>query len=207
MYYEKAGNKMIHPETIVRPVNEVIGNGVFATKYIPKGTIVVVKDRFDISISREEFLWLPEPLKASVETYLYHDKHGHLILGWDHAKYMNHSCDSNTMMTDYDIEITVRDILPGEEVTTEYGLLNIQEPYAIHCCCKNCRRHLRLDDIDRYADIWDKRIHESLLMAFEHPQPLWNLVDSDTKARLENLQEHPESYRSVRNLKWRVNEG
>lgn len=194
---------MIHPDTIIKPVNDCIGNGVFAAKLIPNGTIVVVKDRFDVTIPREEFLGLPEPLKSQVETYLYHDRSGNMVLGWDHAKYMNHNCDSNTKLTAYDIEIAVRDIQPGEEVTTEYGLLNIQEPYAIHCCCENCRQHLRCDDIDRYADIWDSQIRGSLLAVFSHPQPLWSLVDSETKTDLESLQKNPESYRSVRNLKWR----
>ncbi len=205
MFYRKE-NHMMHPDTIIKPVNDCIGNGVFATKLIPKGTIVVVNDRFDITIPREEFRRLPEPLKSQVETYLYHDRSGNMVLGWDHAKYMNHNCDSNTKLTAYDIEVAVRDIQAGEEVTTEYGLLNIQEPYAIHCCCENCRQYLRLDDIDRYADIWDSQIEESLQVMCEIPQPLWNLVGRETKINLESLQKHPESYRSVRNMKWRMRE-
>ncbi|MHC5084588.1 MAG: SET domain-containing protein, partial [Planctomycetota bacterium] len=34
---------MIHPDTELRKVNETIGYGVFATRHIPKGTILYVK--------------------------------------------------------------------------------------------------------------------------------------------------------------------
>jgi hypothetical protein len=195
---------MIHPDTVVRTVNPVIGNGVFATKAIPRGTIVVSKDRYDISLSREEFFGLPETMRTVMETYLYHDREGRLYLSWDHAKYMNHSCNSNTMMTDYDLEIAVRDILPGEEITTEYGLLNIQEPYKIECGCVNCRGHLRLDDLDCYRESWDRQIKESLLLSGQIPQPLWETMKPEARARLVALRDNPDLYSSVKNLKWRL---
>ncbi|MFC1490568.1 SET domain-containing protein [Candidatus Latescibacterota bacterium] len=192
---------MIHPDTKIKPVNEIIGNGVFATNMIPKGTIVVATDQFDVSIPHEEFIHLPEIQRSIMETFTYQDKCGHHILSWDHAKYMNHSCDSNTMITDYNIEIAVRDILRGEEITSEYGLLNGQDSFEIHCGCENCRHYLQEDDLDNYADVWDSLIKESLLLIFSTPQPLWELLDSDTIAGLEALRENPELYSSVRNLK------
>jgi uncharacterized protein len=195
---------MIHPDTVVRTVSPVIGNGVFATRDIPLGTIVVVRDRFDTCLTREAFEALPDPLRESMETYLYHDRDGCLVLSWDHARYMNHSCCPNTMMTDYRLEIAVRDIRAGEEITTEYGLLNIQEPYAIHCGCPDCREHLRLDDIDRYGDQWDVRVREALLAVPDRVQPLWGLLARETRAAVLRLQRDADLYSSVKNLKWRA---
>jgi hypothetical protein len=39
---------MIHPHTCIRYVNPQIGYGVFATAFIPKGTIVYVKDDLEL---------------------------------------------------------------------------------------------------------------------------------------------------------------
>ena len=194
---------MIHPHTKVMTCQPVIGVGVFATQFIPKGTIVVVRDRFDTCLTREEFLCLPDPVRESMETYLYHDRRGNLILSWDHARYMNHSCCSNTMMTDYNLEIAVRDIEPGQELTTEYGLLNIQDPYALQCGCEGCREHLRLDDIDVHAETWDALIRASLMHINECPQPLFDLLDHESRSRIDALLLRMEAYSSIRNLKWR----
>ncbi len=195
---------MIHPYTAVRYVSPDIGVGVFATCAIPRGTIVVVRDPYDTCLSQEEFGLLPDPVRASMEIYMYHDKCGNLVLSWDHARYMNHNCRSNTMMTDYNLEIAIRDIAAGEELTTEYGLLNIQEPYEIHCGCQDCRKHLRLDDIDVHGDGWDLRIRESLLLVPEVEQPLLSLVGEADRARLDELLRGRAEYSSIRNLKWRA---
>ena len=194
---------MIHPQTRVMECGPEIGVGVFATAVIPRGTIVVVRDRFDICLTREQFLNLPEPTRSIMETHLYHDKCGNLILSWDHARYMNHSCRANSMMTDYGLEIAVRDIAPGEELTTEYGLLNIQDPYPIHCGCENCREHLRLDDIDVHADAWDALIEASLRRIPGLDQPLLGLLEEDWRARLDAFVAGKAAYSSIRNLKWR----
>lgn len=195
---------MIHPHTAVRYVSPEIGVGVFATCVIPRGTIVVVRDPYDTCLSQEDFALLPEPMRASMETYMYHDKCGNLVLSWDHARYMNHNCRSNTMMTAYNLEIAIRDIAAGEELTTEYGLLNIQEPYEIYCGCQDCRKHLRLDDIDVHGDEWDLRIRESLLLVPEVEQPLLSLVAEADRARLDELLRGRAEYSSIRNLKWRA---
>lgn len=201
---------MIHPNTVVQCVSPVIGNGVFATADISAGTVVVVRDRFDTCLSRSEFEELPEILRQSMETYMYHDRHGNLVLSWDHARYMNHSCCSNTMMTAYDLEIAVRDIRAGEELTSEYGLLNIQEPYEIHCDCPNCRKRLRLDDIDVYGREWDRRILHALMrapsLARDSHQPLWNMISAEIRDAVTGLQQVPDMYVPVGTLKWRMAE-
>jgi hypothetical protein len=193
---------MIHPATKVGVVSDAIGIGVFATEEIPRGTIMVVRDRFDLSFTAEAFAELDPLWREGMDTYMYHDKHGARVLSWDHARYMNHSCHSNTMMTDYGLEIAVRDIAAGEEVTAEYGLLNIQEPYALLCDCLSCRRHLALDDIARHADAWDARILASLLQVFDVEQPLYGLLSLEQQAELRQTCEDPARYRSVRGLSW-----
>lgn len=195
---------MIHPHTVIRTVSPEIGVGIFATSFIPKGTIVVIRDQFDTCLTQEEFWLLEEPMRSFMETYLYHDKCGNLILSWDHARYMNHSCSSNSMMTDYGLEIAVKDIAQGEEVTTEYGLLNIQEPYGLYCNCDCCRKELRHDDIDIHGDEWDKLIQESLHNISSVKQPLLPLMREFERVRLERLLKGETKYSSIKNLKWRT---
>lgn len=198
---------MIHPNTVVRTVSPEIGVGVFATRFIPKGTIVVVRDRFDICLTQDDYACLPGSVRAGMETYLYHDRCGCLVLSWDHARYMNHSCHSNTMMTDYDLEIAIRDIEPGEEITTEYGLLNVQEPYELYCGCECCRNELSLDDIDVHGKEWDKLIRESLLRVPDVEQPLLALLEGSKRERLDSLLKGEAEYSSISNLKWRTCSG
>lgn len=191
---------MIHPDTEIKTINKIIGKGVFALKDIPKGTIIVAKDKFDIVLSENDFLKLDPVLKNSMETYMYRDKNKNFVLSWDHAKYMNHSCCSNTMMTDYDIEITVKDIKAGEEITTEYGLLNIVEPYEIYCGCTNCRKILKTDDLETYGHTWDQIIKESLLLINKVKQPLTGILSKESKIKIENFLKNPDLYSSVKNL-------
>lgn len=195
---------MIHPDTVVRAVSPDIGNGVFATRDIPRGTIVVVRDAYDTCFSRAEFNCLPEIVRKSMETYVYHDRDGQLVLSWDHARFMNHCCSSNTMMTDYQLEVAVRDIQAGEQVTTEYGLLNVQESYEIHCGCEGCRGRLRPDDIDVFGGKWDEQILAALTVVSDVHQPLWGLLSSAIRAKLEGIRRSRDTYSSVRNLKWRA---
>lgn len=193
---------MIHPNTVVKTVSPEIGIGVFATEDIPKGTIIVVRDKFDTCMTEEKFCHMEEPMRSFMETYMYHDRCGNLVLSWDHARYMNHSCHSNTMMTDYGLEITIRDISAGDEVTTEYGLLNIQEPYKLCCHCENCRGELRLDDIDVYGDEWDSLIKESLKAVYSVDQPLWPMLEEKSRLSLESYLKGEAEYLSVKNMKW-----
>jgi len=195
---------VIHPHTVVKTVSPEIGIGVFATHFIPKGTIVVVRDRFDISLTQEEYCRLEEPIRSLMETYLYHDKCGNLILSWDHARYMNHNCSSNTMMTDYGLEIAVRDIQPGEELTTEYGLLNIQDPYELYCGCECCREALTLDDIDVHGDAWDALIREGLDAIPHVDQPLLPVLVEPYRTRIDDYLSGKTAYASIKAIKWRV---
>ena len=51
---------MIHPHTELKPINPVIGFGVFATASIPRGTIIWSPDPLDRVLTRAELAVLPE---------------------------------------------------------------------------------------------------------------------------------------------------
>lgn len=192
---------MIHPDTEVRFVNPEIGYGVFATADIPRGTIVYVKDRLEIELHDEAFRALDEQHRAIADKYSYIDENGIRILSWDHAKYVNHRCDCNTISTGYGFEIAIRNIWKGEEVCDDYGLFNIEEEIPLACHCPNCRGSLKPDDLDHHYQLWDSLIIPALEKVTDVHQPLMDFMDSEVKQRLRSYLCGEEQYTSVLCLK------
>lgn len=193
---------MIHPGTQLNGVSDSIGVGVFATAFIPEGTIVYVQDALEIELSPADFAALDEPLRSVAEKYSFIDPRGYRILSWDTAKYVNHSCDPNTMSSGYGFEIALRDIEPGEEITDEYGLFNLQHDIECLCGGEQCRKVIRSTDIDRLYRRWDQRVQDALRHIREVEQPLLELMDPRRRAELEDYLDTGRGYRSVRDLKW-----
>jgi hypothetical protein len=191
---------MIHPSTELRFVGPEIGYGVFATADIPKGTLVYVKDRLEIEVTPRQFDRFDAAHRAVVEKYSYMDERGVRILSWDHAKYVNHRCDCNTMSAAYGFEIAIRDIAAGEEITDEYGLFNIGIEVPIACGCRKCRRVLRPDDVQRLHPHWDRKVRSALGRVRAVPQPLWGFLTPKVGRELDDYLDGRMPYRSVREL-------
>lgn len=51
---------------------------------------------------------------------------------WDWGRYMNHSCAPNTLGLGPYADVAVRDIHPGEQLTCEYGMLNLTEAMSYY---------------------------------------------------------------------------
>ena len=75
-----------------------------------------------------------------------------------------------------DFEIAVRDLAPGDELTDDYGSLNLACSFDCRCGEQSCRRQIGADDLERFGREWDRQVED----AFRHirlvPQPLWPLV-------------------------------
>jgi len=193
---------MIHPHTELRFISPDMGYGVFATRDIPAGTITYVRDPFEITFTQAEFAAIDEPYKSVIDRYCYTDRHGTLIMGWDFSKYVNHSCEANTLLTAFGFDIAVRDIAAGEEITDDYGLFNVQETLPIACGCTNCRGFLRPDDLDRHHAGWDAKIRAVIGKANALEQPLLAFMDGETRASLDAHLSGLRAYPSVMELKW-----
>jgi hypothetical protein len=167
---------MIHPNSELRHVNDKIGVGVFATRDIPRGTIVWVMDELDQRISPARVQDLGPRYEALLERYAYLGPAGERILCWDLARYVNHSCDANAVSTGWDFDVAVRDIAAGEEISNDYGALNLERSFACHCGAGACRRVVRPDDFERLADAWDTRVREAYPDLLRVVQPLWKWV-------------------------------
>ncbi len=163
---------VIHPATELRFIDPAIGYGVYATRFIPKGTIVWTLDEFDRVLSRDQVRALPELLRAQVETYAYVDASGQFILCWDFGRFMNHSCEPTSRSVGEAFEIATRDILPGEQLTCEYGVLNMSGTFACACGTADCRGTIGAGDLEAMWPLWDREAEDAFRAAFDVEQPL-----------------------------------
>ncbi len=166
---------MIHPNTELRFINEEIGYGVFATQFIPRGTIAWALDKLDQVLPPEEVAALPPIYRENFEKYSYIDPWGNYVLCWDLGRYVNHSCNPTTRGIGYGSDLAVRDIHPGEELTCEYAP-NITSSFQCQCGSASCRGTISPDDILHYWQTWDIEYAEAFTLIATVPQPLWSIA-------------------------------
>lgn len=191
---------MLHPHTELRHVSDAIGVGVFAVRDIPRGTIVWVLDELDQKLSPERARALGPRYEAMLDRYAYPSASGDLILCWDLARFVNHSCDPSAVSTGWELDVAVRDIAAGEEITNDYGALNLDRSFACHCGSASCRRTIRPEDFERLAEVWDARARSAFAEVLRVVQPLWKWVPQ--KRRVSAAARDPRRLPSVRQHRW-----
>lgn len=194
---------MIHPKTRLQYINDVIGYGLFATDFIPMGTIVYVKDSLEREITPEEYRDMDPEMQQVAEKYSYIDERGVRIVSWDFAKYVNHCCHCNTISTGYGFEMAIRDIQPDEQITDEYGIFNLEWDMQVECDHAGCRCRITNSDFDRYYPQWDEKIRKALPRVFDVEQPLLPLVADEVVEQLIDFMQDNKNYRSVYELRYR----
>lgn len=170
---------MIHPHTEIKFISQEKGYGVVATKLIPKGTVTWVLDKLDRVFTEEEVDKMPPLYRKIIDTYTFRDSKGDFILCWDNARFVNHSFTSNCITTAYDFEIAIRDIQPGEELTDDYGYLNISEPFEGIPEEGTERRVVRPDDLVHFFKDWDEKLKDAFKYFNKNEQPLKSIMEQD----------------------------
>jgi hypothetical protein len=151
---------MIHPHTSVQFIDEAKGYGLFATHRIPRGTITWTLDHLDRVITPAEMDSHDQRYRDILMKYSFRNNRGEYIFCWDNGRYINHSFNSNCCLTPYNFEIAIRDIEAGEELTDDYGYLNIIEPFEA-LPEGGDRTVVYPDDLLRYAEYWDGRLQQA----------------------------------------------
>ena len=187
---------MIHPDTELLHVNDHIGYGVFATRLIPRGTITWVRDNLDQVFTPQQCVEMDPVYQSILDKYSFMDGAGRMILCWDHARFVNHSCEANCLSAGYDFELAVRDIQPGEELLDDYGTMYLQEPFACACGSPRCRGLILPDDMERLHADWDALTGDAFPLISRVEQPLWLIVaEKEEVARIAGGAEMPRSIR------------
>lgn len=177
---------MIHPHTELKFISNEIGYGVVAREFIPKGTITWVLDKLDREFSPLEIQNMEPIYQEILDFYTFRNNNGNYVLCWDNGRYVNHSFNSNCLTTAYDFEIAIRDILPGEQLTDDYGYLNI--PYPFRGIDEGTRRKIVYpDDLIRYHKVWDKKIAKAFPNITKVNQPLRSLIPDDKWVEIESI--------------------
>jgi uncharacterized protein len=167
---------MIYPYTELRYINDKIGYGVFATRFIPKGTITWALDDLDQLIDSDYVSAMDKARRDLVQKYSYRNQEGDYVLCWDLGRYVNHSFHANCMGTAYDFEVAIRDIYPGEQLTDDYGTLNVDEPFDCFPEEGTERKRVNPDDLLHFYQEWDQKVINALKHFYSVEQPLLHLI-------------------------------
>lgn len=175
---------MLHPATELRQLGSALGTCVVATEFIPRGTLMWVLDPIDRLIDPAMVISLPPLLRAAVHNHGYFDRDGNIVLCWDHARFVNHSCEPNCLSPGYGFEVAVSDIVPGEPLTNDYLTLNLACDFECACGRASCRRNIHAATADGLVDDWDARIAAALQHATRVGQPLLSLLSPTERREL-----------------------
>jgi hypothetical protein len=175
---------MIHPASELRFLDAELGFGVFATQPIPRGTIVWALCERERIYSPGAVAVLDTAGREVVERYAYLDTAGNAVLACDTGRYVNHSCEPTTLGVGEYLEVAVRDVAAGEQITCEYALLNLPGGLRCRCGSRGCRGTVRADDVERHWRAWDARRRGAIERWADVPQPLMaHVVDRVTVQR------------------------
>lgn len=102
------------------------------------------------------------------------------------------------MTTPYGFEIAVRHIAAGEQLTNDYGTLNIIEPFEPFD-----EGHLRKvvcpDDLATYFPLWDVQVKDAIALVNDVEQPLQPVFADDKWLQVQRLCMGEESVESLKN--------
>ena len=193
---------MMHPDTELKWISSKIGYGVVATKLIPKGTITWVQDDLDRVFEPDAPHKLKVDSREMLEKYSFRNHKGEHILCWDLAKYVNHSFKSNCLSTSYNFELAVRDIQVGEELTDDYGYLNLTESFTPEDEGTE-RKEVHPDDILRCHEAWDQKLKDIFPVISQVDQPLISLLSRSVKEKIEEINAGSRKMKSTKKLYFR----
>ena len=190
---------MMHPDTRLKWISDEKGFGVVATRLIPKGTITWVQDEMDRVFSPDEPKYFKSLTKELLEKYSFRNSKGEHVLCWDIAKYVNHSFRSNCLSTAYNFEVAIRDIVAGEELTDDYGYLNLTESFIPEDEGLE-RKIVKPDDTLSLYKEWDRTL-ESLFPLIEGlDQPLFELLSEEVKIEIDQVASGAKNMTSTKTL-------
>ena len=177
---------MIHPNTKLKFISKDVGYGVVATAFLPAGTITWVLDKLDREFTPLQIQNMEPLYQEIIDTYTFRNNNGNLVLCWDNGRYVNHSFNSNCLTTAYDFEIAIRDIHAGEQLTDDYGYLNITSPFrGINEGTR--RKVVYPNDLLKYYKVWDNKIKKIFPKINKVDQPLRQILEAKTWDRIEKI--------------------
>lgn len=118
------------------------------------------------------------------------------MLRWDNGRFVNHSFNANCLSTAYDFEIAIRNIQPGEQLTDDYGYLNITEPF------RGVEEHTERkivspDDLKNYHKEWDEKLLKVFDKIPQVKQDLRILITDETWETVKSIAQDEMEMKSI----------
>ncbi|MFD1094763.1 SET domain-containing protein [Salegentibacter chungangensis] len=194
---------MMHPDTEIQFISKEIGYGVVATKNLPRGTITWVLDELDQAYTPSQVRNMHPAIQEVINKYSFRNNQGNFVLCWDSAKFVNHSFKSNCLSTAYDFEIAIRDIKKGEELTDDYGYLNVTEAF-VPKEENTFRKVVYPNDLLNYYKNWDRELKKVFRDIETVNQPLIDLIPKTVEEKMKKVLKGEEELDSILNLYYRT---
>jgi uncharacterized protein len=146
---------------IEKKINQFGEFGIYATSHISAGSMLFSYSEWmeDADhgwqvLTLDEVAALDPVTKSSFLKFSYDVDFGKIIGTTDHelakneSNFMNHSCEPNMTYDTSDNIIAKHDILPGEELTIDYGtfIVNVDQDFICRCGSVHCRGRITKDD-------------------------------------------------------------
>jgi uncharacterized protein len=130
----------ISPKAVKGRPSAIEGRGLVAVAPIAKDEIVAIKGGH--LVDSDTLRALPERLRNSDVQIA----GGFHLVAVEEAEYepvmlfLNHSCEPNVGFAGNIVLVAMRDVAPGEELTTDYAFFDdADDPMACHCGTRSCR--------------------------------------------------------------------
>ncbi|WP_395085672.1 SET domain-containing protein-lysine N-methyltransferase [Gracilimonas sp.] len=131
-----------------------------------------------------------------MNTYSYRNSKGNFVLCWDKGRFVNHSFKPNCMSTAHDFELAIRNIQPGEELTNDYGYLNVISPFRpVDEGTK--RKAVFPDDLLNFYKSWDEKVQNVFSDIIWQQQPLKPLISDELWDKIHSIIEGREEMESI----------
>lgn len=165
--------------------SKIQGKGYFADQFIPLGTIVYCYSSKDTKVSKKQFDLLPKDKRDHLVEFAVEDEFGNWV-ETETGPFTNHSCTPNIMpiyIQGHYLDIAIKDISIGEEITLDYGFFYSSEKWEMACNCrtKDCRKVVGfgINIGCKAEEKYYKKVSYAVTKIADVNQPIFDMKDKD----------------------------
>lgn len=138
----------------VNKAGESKGHGLYAKRDIAKDEEVIRATGPIVGPQISNTLYFSYGIDILVQV-----NHDEWVLPNNESRFINHSCEPNLGLLDNGVFIAMRNIKIGEELTFDYGTIDVNTNWSMSCLCgrKSCRKVITSQDIfDKELNLQEK---------------------------------------------------
>lgn len=114
--------------------SNINGDGLFALRRFKAGE-VVLRWKLDKKINKAQIA----AVSPNEQKYLHPLDNETFVVIQPPERFVNHSCNSNTVARHF-CDVAIRDIVAGEEITSDYSIDGGGQSFPCSCGATNCKK-------------------------------------------------------------------